>query len=58
MALGVLALLLSGVTQLYAFLGVFVVFGLILSPRRGVHSARPQQELEAAAYETPEAVEH
>ena len=34
--LAVLALLLSGVTQLYAFLGVFVAFGLILFlPTRG-----------------------
>ena len=43
LALAVLSLLLSGVTQLYAFLGIFVAFGLILflpdawrfrSPRR------------------------
>ena len=35
-ALAVLSLLLSGVTQLYAFLGIFVAFGLILFlPTRG-----------------------
>ena len=36
LALAVLSLLLSGVTQLYAFLGVFVAFGLVLFlPTRG-----------------------
>jgi UDP-GlcNAc:undecaprenyl-phosphate GlcNAc-1-phosphate transferase len=50
-ALGVLALLVSEVTQLYAFLGVFVVSGLILfGPTRGAFG-RPQ-ELEADAYES------
>ncbi|OGO52039.1 MAG: hypothetical protein A2Z32_11285 [Chloroflexi bacterium RBG_16_69_14] len=50
LALAVLALLLSGVTQLYAFLGVFVAFGLILflPTRGGFH--RPD-ELEAESYE-------
>ncbi len=50
-ALGVLAMLLTGVTQLYAFLGVFIVSGLILfGPTRGAFQ-RPE-ELEASAYET------
>ena len=50
-ALGVLALLVSEVTQLYAFLGVFIVSGLILfAPTRGAFG-RPE-ELEADAYET------
>jgi UDP-GlcNAc:undecaprenyl-phosphate/decaprenyl-phosphate GlcNAc-1-phosphate transferase len=49
-ALAVLSLLLSGVTQLYAFLGIFVAFGLILFlPTRGDFD-RPD-ELEAEAYE-------
>jgi hypothetical protein len=44
-----LSLLLSGI-QLYAFLGVFIVFGLILFvPTRG--SLRAPEELEADAYE-------
>ncbi len=48
--LAVLALLLSGVTQLYAFLGVFVAFGLILFlPTRG--GFRRPDELEADSYE-------
>ena len=52
-ALGVLALLVSEVTTLYAFLGVFIVSGLILfAPTRGAF--RRPEELEAAAYETPE----
>ena len=51
LVLAVLALLLSGVTQLYAFLGVFVAFGLVLFlPTRGDFD-RPD-ELEAEAYET------
>ena len=50
LALAVLALLLSGVTQLYAFLGVFIAFGLVLFlPTRGDFQ-RPD-ELEAEAYE-------
>jgi len=50
LVLAVLALLLSGVTQLYAFLGVFVAFGLVLFlPTRGDFD-RPD-ELEAEAYE-------
>ncbi len=49
-ALAVLSLLLSGVTQLYAFLGIFVASGLILFlPTRGDFD-RPD-ELEAEAYE-------
>ncbi|MGZ9161057.1 MAG: MraY family glycosyltransferase [Candidatus Limnocylindrales bacterium] len=49
-ALGLLAMLVSEVTQLYAFLGVFIVSGLILfGPTRGAF-ARPD-ELEAEAYE-------
>jgi UDP-GlcNAc:undecaprenyl-phosphate GlcNAc-1-phosphate transferase len=49
LALAVLSLLLSGVTQLYAFLGVFVAFGLVLFlPTRGDFD-RPD-ELEAEAY--------
>lgn len=48
--LAVLALLLSGINQLYAFIGVFLVFGLALFvPTRGTVRA---QELEAEAYET------
>jgi UDP-GlcNAc:undecaprenyl-phosphate GlcNAc-1-phosphate transferase len=55
-ALGVLAMLVSEVQQLYAFLGVFIVSGLILfAPTRGAFQ-RPE-ELEAAAYETSEAVD-
>ena len=51
LALAVLSMLLSGVTQLYAFLGVFVAFGLVLFlPTRGDFD-RPD-ELEAEAYET------
>jgi UDP-GlcNAc:undecaprenyl-phosphate/decaprenyl-phosphate GlcNAc-1-phosphate transferase len=51
LALAVLSMLLSGVTQLYAFLGVFVAFGLVLFlPTRGDFD-RPD-ELEAAAYES------
>jgi UDP-GlcNAc:undecaprenyl-phosphate/decaprenyl-phosphate GlcNAc-1-phosphate transferase len=50
LGLAVLSLLLSGVTQLYAFLGVFVAFGLVLFlPIRG-DFGRPD-ELEAEAYE-------
>jgi UDP-GlcNAc:undecaprenyl-phosphate GlcNAc-1-phosphate transferase len=50
LALAILSLLLSGVTQLYAFLGVFVAFGLILFlPTRGGFS-RPD-ELEAETYD-------
>ncbi len=50
LGLGVLSMLLSGVTQLYAFLGVFVAFGLVLFlPTRGDFD-RPD-ELEAEAYE-------
>ena len=49
-ARGLLALVLSGCTQLYAFLGVFVVSGLVLFlPTRG-DFGRPD-ELEAEAYE-------
>ena len=49
-ALGVLSLLLSGINQLYAFLGVFIAFGLILFlPTRG--SFGTPDELEADAYE-------
>ena len=48
-ALGLLSLLLSGVNQLYAFIGVFIAFGLILFvPTRGSLRA---EELEADAYE-------
>ena len=49
-ALGLVALILSEVSQLYAFLGVFVVSGLILfGPTRGAF--RRPAELEAEAYE-------
>ena len=52
-ALGVLALLVSELTQLYAFLGVFIVSGLILfAPTRGAF--RRPEELEAASYESTE----
>lgn len=48
--LGAIALLLSQVTQLYAFLGVFLLSGLVLFvPARGA-LGRPE-ELEAEAYE-------
>jgi len=51
LVLAVLALLLSGVTQLYAFLGVFVAFGLVLFlPTRG--GFRRPDELEAESYES------
>jgi UDP-GlcNAc:undecaprenyl-phosphate GlcNAc-1-phosphate transferase len=50
LSLALLSMLLSGVTQLYAFLGVFVAFGLVLFlPTRGDFD-RPD-ELEAEAYE-------
>jgi UDP-GlcNAc:undecaprenyl-phosphate GlcNAc-1-phosphate transferase len=50
LVLAILSLLLSGVTQVYAFVGVFVAFGLILFvPTRGDFD-RPD-ELEAEAYE-------
>ena len=52
-ALGVLALLVSEVTQAYAFLSIFIVAGLILfGPTRGAFD-RPE-ELEADAYENGE----
>ena len=48
--LGLIALVLSEVTQLYAFLGIFVVSGLVLfGPTRGAF--RRPEELEAQAYE-------
>jgi len=48
--LAVLALLLSGVNQLYAFLGVFLASGLVLFlPTRG--GFRRPDELEASSYE-------
>jgi UDP-GlcNAc:undecaprenyl-phosphate GlcNAc-1-phosphate transferase len=54
--LGVLAMLVPVVTQLYAFLGVFIVSGLILfAPTRGTFG-RPE-ELDAPSYETAEASE-
>jgi UDP-GlcNAc:undecaprenyl-phosphate GlcNAc-1-phosphate transferase len=49
-ALAVIAMLVSEVTQLYAFLGVFIVSGLILfGPTRGAF--RRPEELEAESYE-------
>ena len=49
-ALAVLALILTGATQLYAFLGVFVASGLILFlPTRG--GFRRPDDLEAGSYE-------
>jgi UDP-GlcNAc:undecaprenyl-phosphate/decaprenyl-phosphate GlcNAc-1-phosphate transferase len=49
-ALAVLALILTGATQLYAFLGVFVASGLVLFlPTRG--GFRRPAELEAESYE-------
>jgi len=54
--LGVLAMLLTGLTQLYAFLGVFIVSGLILfAPTRGAFD-RPE-ELDASSYEMSEPVD-
>jgi UDP-GlcNAc:undecaprenyl-phosphate GlcNAc-1-phosphate transferase len=48
LVLAVLALLLSGVSQLYAFIGVFLAFGLVLFlPTRG----RFRDDLEADSYE-------
>jgi hypothetical protein len=50
LVLAVLALALSGVTQLYAFLGVFLAFGLVLFiPTRG--ALRRPEELEATTYD-------
>jgi UDP-N-acetylmuramyl pentapeptide phosphotransferase/UDP-N-acetylglucosamine-1-phosphate transferase len=50
-ALAVFAMLVSEVTQLYAFLGVFLVSGLILfGPTRGAF--RRPEELEADAYDS------
>ncbi len=52
LGLALLSMLVSGVTQLYAFLGIFVAFGLVLFlPTRGDFD-RPD-ELEAEAYESP-----
>jgi UDP-GlcNAc:undecaprenyl-phosphate GlcNAc-1-phosphate transferase len=52
-ALAVLALILTGATQLYAFLGVFVASGLVLFlPTRG--GFRRPDELEAEWYEPDE----
>jgi UDP-GlcNAc:undecaprenyl-phosphate/decaprenyl-phosphate GlcNAc-1-phosphate transferase len=49
-ALAAIAMLLSEVTQVYAFLGVFVVSGLVLfGPTRGAF--RRPEELEARSYE-------
>ena len=49
LVLGLLALALSGVTQLYAFVGVFLAFGLVLFiPTRGAF--RRPEELEAESY--------
>ena len=46
LVLALLALALSGVTQLYAFVGVFLAFGLVLFiPTRG--ALRRPEELEA-----------
>jgi UDP-GlcNAc:undecaprenyl-phosphate GlcNAc-1-phosphate transferase len=60
LGLAVLSMLLSGVTQLYAFLGIFIAFGLVLFlPTRGDFD-RPD-ELEADAYEPrrpPTATDH
>jgi UDP-GlcNAc:undecaprenyl-phosphate GlcNAc-1-phosphate transferase len=51
-ALGVLALLVSEVTQAYAFISVFILSGLILfGPTRGTF-VRPE-ELDAESYEAP-----
>jgi UDP-GlcNAc:undecaprenyl-phosphate GlcNAc-1-phosphate transferase len=48
LVLALLALLLTGVSQLYAFLGVFLAFGLVLFvPTRG----RFRDDLEAESYE-------
>jgi UDP-GlcNAc:undecaprenyl-phosphate GlcNAc-1-phosphate transferase len=56
LGLAVLSMLLSGVTQLYAFLGIFVAFGLVLFlPTRGDFD-RPE-ELEADAYEADVRIE-
>jgi UDP-GlcNAc:undecaprenyl-phosphate/decaprenyl-phosphate GlcNAc-1-phosphate transferase len=53
LALSILALALSGVQQLYAFLGVFLASGLILFvPTRG--ALRRPEGLEADAYDGPD----
>ena len=50
LVLALLALALSGVTQLYAFTGVFLAFGLVLFiPTRG--ALRRPEELEATTYD-------
>jgi UDP-GlcNAc:undecaprenyl-phosphate/decaprenyl-phosphate GlcNAc-1-phosphate transferase len=52
LVLALLALALSGVTQLYAFVGVFLAFGLVLFiPTRGAF--RRPEELEADSYTDP-----
>ena len=56
LVLAVLSLLLSGATQLYAFVGVFIAFGLVLFlPTRGDFG--PPDELEAESYEPERIVE-
>ncbi|HMJ80408.1 MAG TPA: undecaprenyl/decaprenyl-phosphate alpha-N-acetylglucosaminyl 1-phosphate transferase [Candidatus Dormibacteraeota bacterium] len=53
LGLAVLALVLSGVDQLYAFIGVFLASGLVLFiPTRG--ALRRPEELEAESYEGPD----
>ncbi len=56
LTLAILALALSGVDQLYAFIGVFLAFGLVLFiPTRG--ALRRPEELEADSYESEDAAD-
>ena len=56
LALAVLALVLSGVDQLYAFLAIFLAFGLVLFIPTRRTLGRPE-ELEAETYEPDEPVD-
>jgi UDP-GlcNAc:undecaprenyl-phosphate GlcNAc-1-phosphate transferase len=54
LGLAVLSMLLSGVTQLYAFLGIFIAFGLVLFlPTRGDFDRPDELEADAYAAERP-----
>ena len=56
LGLAILSMLLSGVTQLYAFLGVFIAFGLVLFLPTHGDLMRPD-ELDAEAYEPDQPVD-
>jgi UDP-GlcNAc:undecaprenyl-phosphate GlcNAc-1-phosphate transferase len=54
LGLAVLSMLVSGVTQLYAFLGIFIAFGLVLFlPTRGDFDRPDELEADAYASERP-----